>query len=449
MRQELKARKKGSLNNSILPTNYQKDFKNKLNNKNKISFLIIILLIFYHLFIGNLIPQTFLKPFKYLINSNDAPTSFTVFTDSKFLGNKPEHGITTSKLFSYEKNKYIFPSIENGSELKKIGIDKLFDVDYVLESKRKMYSYSTEFFEDKKNLKQKSKTDKQADEIIETKESKIIEDFQSNGRKIYSGKNNIDIVLVTSLNFEKFDPSYLVKIIQNRVDYAFKYNFAVYSRWSQEFLPILNENRNDIDNWGKIFTIREAMFAFPKVKWFWYIDETSFIMRDDINIIDYLLKKESLEPIILRNKPLLPQKDEIKTYKNIKYENISLILTQTDNGINTNNFLIKNDLSGKSILDFWMDPLIRNYQLFRKDDSKALGHLLQWHPKILSKTAIIPPRTISSIAPNNLKKPKADEFIYKEGDLIINFDDCKMLRDCEEKLLPYWDKTQNKGGLQK
>ena len=49
-----------------------------------------------------------------------------------------------------------------------------------------------------------------------------------------------ELVIVTAVDFNKYSLDGLTKIVQNRVDYAHLQNYGVYVRWSEEFLPILN-----------------------------------------------------------------------------------------------------------------------------------------------------------------------------------------------------------------
>lgn len=441
---DLKARKKQS---AILPLSLKKNFPISSSSTTRTYVPILVLLFLIHFVLtGNLIPNVLtpiisliLSLFTYFLPSNNAPSSISVFSDSKFLGSKYEHGITTSKISILEKNKYIFPPIQEAPYLKELGLDKLFKVEFTQDgSNRKLYSYSPDYFEDLSS----SASDKTSDSNSLSAYVDTIKNFKNNGHRIYGGNEKPEIVLVTSINFENLDPTYLVRIIQNRVDYAHKNGYGVYSRWAQEFTPIFQEHKNDPDRWARVFVLREAMYAFPNAKWFWYVGENSLIMRDDISLNNYILKQTALDPIILRNQPLLPPDGAVKTYSNILPSDVSLILTQTERNLNTDNFIIKNDLTGRAILELWMDPLFRKYPSFRKEENNALAHILQWHPVLLSKTAIIPPRTITGIAPEKAKDSTNLEQIYQNDDLVVSLADCKEDGDCESLLGPYWEKTQ-------
>lgn len=454
---DLKARKKQQP--LVLPLALKKPFNVSSSSSKAIATtarkylpILFLLLLLHFILTGNIIPAPLLSlisfistPVTFMFQQNNAPSSISVFTDSKFLGSSYQHGLTTNKKIIEEKNKYIFPLIQEAPILKEVGLDKLFKVNQD-SSKRKYYQYSPDYFDDISSTTDNDNPNPNSNANSELQSMKTYADtikhFKDNGHRIYTGKDKPEVVLVTAINYEDFDPSYLVKIIQNRVDYAHANNYAVYSRWVQEFTPIFQEYRNDPNGWSKIFILREAMYAFPTAKWFWYIDENSLIMRDDIKLDDYILNPKALDPIILRNQPLLPPDGAIKTYSHTISDDVGLILTQNPKSLNTENFIIKNDLTGRAILEIWMDPLFRKYPSFRKDESNALSHLLQWHPVILSKTALIPPRAIAALSPEAAIETRSNEFIYQDGDLVVSLGDCKTTKNCETLLQPYYDQTQ-------
>jgi mannan polymerase II complex MNN11 subunit len=101
-------------------------------------------------------------------------------------------------------------------------------------------------------------------------------------------------------------------------------------------------------------------------------------------------------------------------------------------------------------LDTWFDPLYRSYN-FQKADTHALvsvlpqvsplyllrndqEHIVQWHPTILSKLALIPQRIMNSY---NTGEAAADG-TYKDGDFVIRFAECeKSGRDCAAEAAPF------------
>ena len=461
------ARKRGQ-KSAVLPVSLSKSISNiaKHESSSKVlkfisdNLLIIVLIaILHYLVTGNIIPRPIVllatgisSPFTALFNSHNVPTSISAFTESKYIGSYAEHGITSGKQLIPEMNKYIFPSVEDSQLLRDAGFEKLFKVEPVGDgSSKTYYTYSPDYFEDLSTTEDTEvdtgddkASNKKGAKIVNSAQEKAIKNFKSNGHRIYKGSENPEIVLVTAMTFERLDAAYLVKCTQNRVDYAYKQGYGVYSRWSEEFIPIFQRSRNDIDIWARLIVMREAMFAFPNAKWFWYLDENTLIMNDELSLQKNVLSRETLESIVQKNQPIIPD-GAVKTYNNVNPEELSLIVTQTQHGLAIDNFIIKNDLTGRAILELAMDPMMRSYPGFRKDLSACLSHIVQWHPVLLSKTAIIPPRTINAVSPNDKSGNYKEDYIYQDGDLVVSFPQCKSLGSCESQAQPFWVKTQMNG----
>ena len=64
--------------------------------------------------------------------------------------------------------------------------------------------------------------------------------------------------------------------------------------------------------------------------------------------------------------------------------------------------------------------------------------MVQWHPTILAKLALVPQRTINSYSPKSPYPSK--DGIYRKGDFLIRFYACDAdaKRNCEDEMEPYW-----------
>ena len=178
------------------------------------------------------------------------------------------------------------------------------------------------------------------------------------------------------------------------------------------------------------------MFAFPEAEWFWYFDEDGLIQNMHTDLTSHLLNKKVLNSVILKERPIIPPNGLIKTYKNIQTENVKLIFIQFDNQIQTNSFIVKNDEVGRAIIDFWTDKLNLNYNNFPHGPDSALAHILQWHPFILSKAAIVPTRLLSSIHSDQENAQSKDNTLYSNGDLTVQWPSCDG-DQCNHNLLKY------------
>jgi mannan polymerase II complex MNN11 subunit len=344
-----------------------------------------------------------------------------------------------TKLHSYHKNDIltknalIFPSIEHAPLLRELTVDSLFNAKVDPQGKRRyLIAEALDAAEEKLNAKYEA--DDTTSEMIKVKKS-----FADHGKQKFNGPHSPEVVLVTTIDFEKYELSALTKIVQNRVNYAQKKKYGVYIRWTQEFLPMLSEYGADKD-WAKLYALRSAMYAFPKAKYFWYLDQDALIMRYDIDLIKYLLDPRALDPIMLREQPIVPPNGVIRTFKNTEAAHVDLIVTQN---MDLNSFVIKNTLTSRALLDFWNDPLFKSYNNFPRLSESALIHILQWHPRFLSHTALVPPRTIGSLH-TAMKLIEGDDIHYSNGDFVVNFKDCAQRKSCEKEIESYWEVLQTK-----
>lgn len=335
--------------------------------------------------------------------------------------------------------RYIYPPLDDVTHLQQMGTYSLFTRigDDLL---------PLTVMDEEDPVKQKEKEDALNAELTDN----VYKNNFKNQRKVVfdstSSSNSPKVVIVSLIDYSKYSIESIVQLIQNRVDYANKYNFGSYIRWTQEFIAEMNDFdfMNDMEKakWARLFCLRAAMFAFPHADYFWYIDQSALIMNKEVDILNYLLSSSSLEAAMLRDKPLIPPTGIIKTYTNIEPEQIRLVFTQSKQKIETGSFVVKNDLVGRSILDIWLDKLYLQYNNFPYGPDSAITHLLQWHPYFLSKTALVPARMISS-SHNPLvteDQRESDPLNYYEGDLLAQWTECNSYDSCEAILKSYLDK---------
>jgi mannan polymerase II complex MNN11 subunit len=179
--------------------------------------------------------------------------------------------------------------------------------------------------------------------------------------------------------------------------------------------------------------MRHAMTLHPTVPFFFYLGPHTLITNPSFALHKHLLKSKTLEGVMLRNRAVVPPDSVIKTYAHINGEDINLVITQDNFGIVTDSFIIRRGDWAKYFLDTWFDPLYRSFN-FQKAETHALEHIVQWHPTILTRMAIIPQNLINSYSRG------VKEALWKKDDFLINFKDCDVEkgRDCEKELDPYW-----------
>ena len=154
---------------------------------------------------------------------------------------------------------------------------------------------------------------------------------------------------------------------------------------------------------------------------------------------------------MIKDQSIVPPDSVIKTFGQLKGDQVDFVLTQDKDGLAAGSFIIRRGDWARFFLDTWFDPLYRSYN-FQKADTHALvsstqldiksvinvakEHIVQWHPTILSKLALIPQRTMNAYSD---AAPAVAIGKYKPGDFIIRFAGCepKTVRDCETEAAPF------------
>lgn len=364
----------------------------------------------------------------------------------------------TSEHVIETQSKYIYPVVEDVPKLKELGAKNLVRQVRVQDAEvpelQKTLLQSLNVLDDKDPVVQKQKEEA---ENAKLEEARVKNDFKNHDKKVFkpkSLKNYPKAVIVTAIDFDRYSMDAITKIIQNRVDYGYAQNYGVYVRWVQEFVPLMNSlnflTDKERSKWVRLYCLRAAMFAFPHAEWFWYFDQDGLVMNQKVDLIEYLVDTESLRKSMLLEQPVIPPDGLIKTYKNVQPNRVRLIFTQSDRKIESNSFIVKNDFLGKGLLDTWGDRLFLNYNNFPYGPESAITHFLQWHPFVLSRTAIVPARTINSLHSESALDEKAqDQMHYYSGDLVAQWSSCETPLKCEEVLNGYHallkkDETQPK-----
>ncbi|KAF5864648.1 hypothetical protein ETB97_006925 [Aspergillus alliaceus] len=242
------------------------------------------------------------------------------------------------------------------------------------------------------------------------------------------------LVIVSVLDRVRWSSDYIQKITKNREDYAMRHGYT-------NFFANLSDYESTLDNaprsWAVVPAVRHAMAAHPHSKQFFYLDAHALIMNPSKSLESHLLEKDRLDSLMLKDVPVVPPDSIIKTFSHLKPKDVDLILTTDNEDLSSGSFIIRQGEFAHTFLDIWFDPLYRSYN-FAKAEAHALDHIVQWHPTILARLALVPQRTI-----NAYSKDSAGAGIngnYKDGDLVIRFFGCDTdtKRSCEKEMDPYW-----------
>lgn len=209
-------------------------------------------------------------------------------------------------------------------------------------------------------------------------------------------KTQFPIVIVTTIDLDKYSAEDAAKIIQNREQYAKIHGFALYVRYAQDFIGKYHVSKHQKASWAKIYTTRAAMTAFPTAQWVWYVDANILISNMHESVYEQLLSSpKAMESRLIRKVPVVKATDYIRTFQYTKAHDIQLIMSQDDIGLNPASFLLRNGEWAASWLDFWGDQTLLTYNNFDRGDASALNHLIQWHVSYLSKLGLIAPEILA------------------------------------------------------
>ncbi|EFW98829.1 alpha-mannosyltransferase [Grosmannia clavigera kw1407] len=220
------------------------------------------------------------------------------------------------------------------------------------------------------------------------------------------------VVIVTVFDETNFHRAYLDTVRDNRKLYAERHGYAA-------FFPKVGEYdlKGSPLSWTKVVAMRHALTLFPDSTFFWFVEQDTFIMNMGAKIESDLMMPTRLEALMIKDHPVVPPDSIIKTFVHLRGQDVDFVLTQDNDGLSTSSFIIRNGGWARFFFETWFDPIYRSYN-FQKAETHALEHIVQWHPTILSKMAIVPQRTINAYSKNE------HGAVYEPGDLSVRVVAC-------------------------
>lgn len=228
----------------------------------------------------------------------------------------------------------------------------------------------------------------------------------------------------------EYHAGYLKTIQENREHYAAEHGYEV-------FMPSVHDydTGSNPKSWGKIMAMRHAISKYPDATFIWFLDQNAYIMNPTRSLEDQLTHPKVLESLMIRDYPIVPPDSIIKTFAHLRGQDANLIISQDNDGLVSDSMILRNGDWAKFLTETWLDPLYILYN-FQKAQRHALEHMVQWHPTMLSKIALVPQRTLASYTRKNLGAG------YEEGDFVAMFMGCtaKGEYNCEDTAMPYFKK---------
>ena len=183
------------------------------------------------------------------------------------------------------------------------------------------------------------------------------------------------------------------------------------------------------------------MSLYPYSTYFFYLDEHALIVNQELSIEQHIVGPSRLKEMMQTDRPVVPPDSVIHTLKNLKPEEVDLVITQDHEGLAQGSFILRRTEWAKYFLDSWFDPLYRSYN-FQKAEGHALEHLVQWHGTVLGRLALVPQKTMYSYV-----RGQGTE-LYTEGDFVASFHGCDKVgagRSCEDEVMSMVDVVEESG----
>lgn len=201
--------------------------------------------------------------------------------------------------------------------------------------------------------------------------------------------------------------------------------------------------------------LRHSLALYPESDYIWSLTPHAVITNLSASLHEHVFAR--LPDLTLKDIPVVPPDSVIHTFSHLKPSQVYLILTQDEGNVAPTSFILRNtetvevpasqpkDAWSQYFLDAWFDPLYRKYA-FQKAENHALEHIIQWHPTLLAKLAIVEQKVLNSYIPGSTVQGDGSKTsilskkgIWQPGDLIINLKDChsEKDRDCLAEMKKY------------
>lgn len=252
---------------------------------------------------------------------------------------------------------------------------------------------------------------------------------------------------MVSLSFDKSPPHHS---LTNNVRTGYKTYYANTSTYSHLVSP-------SPSSWSTIPALRHALTLHPTTDYIFSLSPHAVITSPSTSLHAHVFSR--LSQLMLRDVPVVPPDSVIHTFSHLRPSQVYLIMSQDVENLAHTSFLLRNtatvpvphnqpaDTWAQYFLDAWFDPLYRAYA-FQKAENHALEHIIQWHPTLLAKLALVDQRVLNSYS--HKSKPTSDEWtedqkkhdeLWQTGDFVVNLKGCDIEKDrsCEKEMKEYFE----------
>ncbi|MCJ1334348.1 hypothetical protein MMC10_011057 [Thelotrema lepadinum] len=237
-----------------------------------------------------------------------------------------------------------------------------------------------------------------------------------------------EVVIVTLLD-DSLSKTYVERIKENRENYAARHGYKTFYPTTKDY-----DIGTSPKTWALIPALRHAQTLFRHSTFFWALSPHAVIMNPTLSLTSHVMEPRKLESLMLKDKPVVPPDSVIHTFSHLKGDKVDLVLTQDKEGLCQESFILRRGDWTNFFLDVWFDPLYRSYN-FQKAEGHALEHIVQWHPTILTKLALIPLRKINAYTAE-MESRGGKGTTIQDGDFVARAVECEKNanRDCEKEM---------------
>lgn len=261
---------------------------------------------------------------------------------------------------------------------------------------------------------------------------------------------NPSVVLVTVFNEATMSETFIDQVKKNREDYASRHGYTTFftnvSTYDSLFSP-------SPASWSLVPALRHALTVNPTTTYVWSLSAYSLITNPSLSLSSHIFA--NLSSLMQKDIPVVPPDSVIHTFSHLKPAHVHLILSQDMDNLGHTSLILRNnpahietgepDNWALFFLDAWFDPLYRSYA-FQKAELHALEHIVQWHPTILAKLAIVPQRLMNSYNFAYAQREGRDgemrkhDAMWQPGDFVVNLRDCDYTegRNCDKEMATYF-----------
>jgi hypothetical protein len=173
--------------------------------------------------------------------------------------------------------------------------------------------------------------------------------------------------------------------------------------------------------WSKVPVLIEAFNKYPDAKWVWWLDFDAIIMSPTIDLGSHLLNHDAMSSKLRKGEVYKlrgsHREAELHTLESPDPNEIHLLVTGDQNGINAGSFLLRRSAWTDILLDLWLDPLYVDMDWPGKEQD-AMIHMMQFHKFVSNHVGILPQRTLNAYSEGD------ENMRWHPNDLVVHFAGC-------------------------